>query len=515
MLKKLTINFSIVAGLLAACAQTTAPTTPPANQMQAVKPVLATEPKGDLRIGTGLNLPSSMMVAVGQTGYNMVAYGAGEMLMRLSPQLKLEPWLAETVTPTDASTWQVKLRKGVLFHDGSELKAQDVADSFKRSWENLAGATTFISKDTKVLVSDDYTLLFVTPKPQGNFPFALANWNFVVAKPAVNEISIMTGMYRPVKLEKDQEFTLEHFAKHWQGGGMLKRVIIKKIPDANARMLALQSGDLDMLTNVAPDIAAGLPADIEQRSVGGTRMHFVILNHTKAPFNDKKVREAVSAVVDRAALLKATLNGQGAVAVNLYPPSTGIEQVPAQRTDIEAAKKLLDEAGWSLNNGVREKEGKKLAFTIHTYPGRPELTQMAVVMQSQLKAAGIEVKVDEVKDIAVQIKDGDFQASMFSIGIQADPQYVPGVTLVKGGSFNYGGYSNTNMEALFEQLKIEGDLAKRQSIAKQIQEVVKTDTPNLYLAIPPLITAYKKGKVTGYIQHPDDLYIIHKELGVN
>ena len=67
MLKKLTINFSIVAGLLAACAQTTAPTTPPANQMQAVKPVLATEPKGDLRIGTGLNLPSSMMVAVGQT----------------------------------------------------------------------------------------------------------------------------------------------------------------------------------------------------------------------------------------------------------------------------------------------------------------------------------------------------------------------------------------------------------------------------------------------------------------
>jgi peptide/nickel transport system substrate-binding protein len=396
------------------------------------------------------------------------------------------------------------------------MTAADVAASFQSSWAGLPAASNFITKTTKIAVVDDLTLTFTTPQPQGNLPYALANWNFVIHKPAVNDISIMTGPYRPVRLEKDQSFTLERYAEYWGGAAALDRIVVTKIPDANARALALQSGDLDVLTNVPPDLAAAMPDDIERVSAPGTRMHFMILNHGRAPFNDIAVRRAASFAVDRGALIAATLNGEGAAAVNLYPASVGIPLVPAQTTDQGAAVKALDEAGWVVGaDGVRKKGDDRLAFTLYSYPGRPELTQMAVAMQAQLKTVGFDVKVEEVKDITAQIKDGAFQASMFSIGIQADPQYAPGVTLISTGSFNYGAYKSDEIDALFDKLKTEPDPENRFEIATEMQQIVKNDVPNLYLATPPLITAFKRGRVLNYVHHPDDLYVVTPVLAVS
>jgi peptide/nickel transport system substrate-binding protein len=492
--------------LLAACGD--APIGTPAATSATTK----RQPQGELRIGTGINVPTGLDVTKGSNGYNMVTYGAGETLMRFNHQQKLEPWLAESITSPDATTWQVKLRKGVKFHDGSPMNAQAVADSFKSSWTNLAGATNFISKETQVTVVDDFTLNFKTPTLAGDFPYNAASWNFVIHKPTT-PISTLTGLYKPVKLEKDVEFALEAFDDHWGGSPPFKKLSVKVVVDVNARGLALQSGDLDMLTNMPAEVAKGLPAEIETTSVGGTRMHYVILNNARAPFNDKSVREATALAVDREALSKATLDGKAIPATNAIPSLPGLEVVPAQRTDVNRAKQLLDEAGWKLGaDGVREKDGKKLAFTLYSYPGRAELTQMAVVMQSQLKAVGYNIKVEEVRDITAQIKEGNFDAAFYSAGLAGDPQYMYGVTLIKGALYNYGGYLNLQLDTLYEQLRAEPDVARRQNLSRQIQEIVKADTPNIYLVAPPLITAFKKGVIKGYIPHPNDLYLIDKNI---
>ncbi len=236
------------------------------------------------------------------------------------------------MTRIDPTTWQVRLRQGVTFHDGSEMQAADVAASLRSSWDSLAAAANFLAKETRVDVVDDLTLNLITPQPEGNVPYSLANWNFVIHKAPVNDISILTGMYRPVRLQKDQELALENFPDYWDGVPPLQRLIVRKIPDANARALALQSGDLDMLTNVPPDLARGLPADIEQVSVPGTRLHYMILNHQRTPFDDQRVREAVASGIDRNALLQAALDGQGAVATNMYPvPATSLIRRPFDR----------------------------------------------------------------------------------------------------------------------------------------------------------------------------------------
>ncbi len=489
------------------------PTVTPAADAPTVAPVAIGS--GELRIGTGLSIPTSLIATQGQNGFNMITYGAGETLLRFTPEQQLEPWLAESVERTDARTWTVKLRDGITFHDGSPLNAQAVAESFVSSWSNLPGAATFIPSDTQVLVRDNLTLTFTTPEPLGSFRYSLANWNFVIHKAPVNDISIMTGPYRPVSLVVDQEFVLERFADYWGRSPALERIRVILLPDANARALALQSGDVDIITNVSPDIARNLPADIEQVSVPGMRMHHIILNHTRAPFDDRRVREAASMAIDRESLLQATLDGQGQVAVNLYPASVGIPLVEAQRTDVTRAQTLLDEAGWVPGiDGVRVKDGQRLEVQLYTYPGRAEITQMAVAIQAMLGKVGFAVNVQEVRDIVETLEGGEFQASMFSIGVQSDPLYMPAFTLIEEGRWNYGGYRNDTIEDLVVQLRAEDDPQIRNDLARQVQEQVKSDTPAIYLASPPLITAFRRGSVVGFTPNPNDLYLVTPDLGI-
>lgn len=470
---------------------------------------------GELRIGTGLNVPTSLLATEGTNGFNMVTYGAGETLMRLTPEQELVPWLAEAVERADETTWEVTLRSGVAFHDGTPLTAQAVADSFASSWASLPNAGSFIPVDTQIRVRDELRLSFTTPEPLGNFRYSLANWNFVIHRSPANGVSPMTGPYRPVSLVVDQEFVLERFADYWGGGAALERIRVVRLPDANARALALQSGDIDMLTNVAPEVARGLPPEIAQVSIPGARLHHIILNHTRAPFDEHAVREAASLAIDREALLQATLDGQGEAAVNLYPASLGLPLVEAQRTDRERARALLDEAGWVLGaDGVREKDGRRLEVLLYSYPGRPELTQMAIAIQAMLGEAGFAVAVEEVADVVEMAQGGDFQATMFSVGVQSDPLYMPAIALAEGGSFNYGGYRSEQIEALVAQLRAEDEPAARAELAKEVQEVVRADTPNIYLATPPLITAFREGRVVGFTPSPNDLYLVTPELGL-
>lgn len=511
--------------LLSACSAPAAP-QPPATIADDASPAAPTAPvaataaasaggAGELRIGTGLNVPTSLIATEGTNGFNMVTYGAGETLMRLTPEQELAPWLAESVERTDETTWDVTLRAGVTFHDGTPLTAQAVAESFAGSWAGLPNAVSFIPADTQILIRDELRLSFVTPEPLGNFRYSLANWNFVIHKPPVDGISPMTGPYRPVALVVDQEFVLERFTDYWGGGAALERIRVVRLPDANARALALQSGDIDMLTNVAPEVARGLPPEIEQISIPGARLHHIILNHTRAPFDERAVREAASLAIDREALLLATLDGQGQAAINLYPASLGLPLVEAQRTDLERSRALLDAAGWAVGaDGVRTKDGRRLDVLLYSYPGRPELTQMAVAVQAMLGEVGFAVSVEEVSDVVEMAQGGDFQATMFSVGVQSDPLYMPAISLAEGGSFNYGGYRNAQIETLVAQLRAEDEPAARAELARQVQEVVLADTPSIYLATPPLITAFRQGRVVGFTPNPNDLYLVTPELAL-
>lgn len=120
-------------------------------------------------------------------------------------------------------------------------------------------------------------------------------------------------------------------------------------------------------------------------------------------------------------------------------------------------------------------------------------------------------------NITDAIKDGNFDASMFSINalISGDPQYFYGITLTRDALYNYSKTTVPGADALFAQLRDEPDPAKRQVFSRQMHEAVQGFVPNLYLAAAPWIVAYRKGKVRGFVLHPNDLYLFNTAISVS
>jgi peptide/nickel transport system substrate-binding protein len=515
--RRLLLGASLAAaasGLLAACGAPAPGASPSGGAATAALGGPAARPAqstGELKLAVDGEFPATLDGT--KNAYQLVRLGAAETLTRVTPQSKLVPWLAREVSPVDASTWRVALRPNAKFWDGSPVTAQDVLNAFQANWAAYPAANGLLSKDTQMKVVDATTLDFKTPEPMGNFPNAISAQFFVVHKNGVT----LTGPYKPTNLAVGQELNAEAFADHWDGPPPLAKLSVRLVTDPNARMLALRSGDVDMVYGVPPQAVRGLGGDYSVTTIASGREDYLVLNHRRPPFDDRVVREATALAVDRAALLKVGLTGQGAVASGMFPPDLGLDSVPMQASNAERANQVLDEAGWTMGaDGVRAKGGQRLSFQLLSAPARTEWTAMAVALQAQLKPFGYDIDIEQVKNIGDQLAQSqDFDAAMYSANmlVTGDPLYIFNQTLVKGGPANYGGYTNPQLETILQQLRAEADPTKRQALSRQAQEVVKADVANVYLVVVPFLAATSK-KVSGYTLHPNDLYIVDNQIVV-
>lgn len=270
--------------------------------------------------------------------------GLAETLMRLTPAMRLSPWLAEKVELVSPTTWRITLRANAVFWDGSPVTPETVETSFRRSWAQTPGNKLLLSDATVFAKLDDRTFEMRLPEPQSDFLHVLASSEFEIHKPAGENVSLMTGPYRPVDFKRGETLTLEAFAGHWGGPPPLARIDIRQVLDANTRLLALQAGDIDLVYGLPPALLTGLSAEFGKVLEPTTRIHFLNLNHTRPIFADRAVRRATSLGIDRRALVDTVLVGDGAPLAGILPKSTGLDVVERPATDVAAAR-LLDEAG--------------------------------------------------------------------------------------------------------------------------------------------------------------------------
>lgn len=471
--------------------------------------------RGELKVAVGF---LNATLDPTKDGYAAISHELGETLTRITPDLKLQPWLAESVTAVDPLTWRVSLRKNAQFWDGSPVTASDVAASFHRDWDTQPAANALIPKDTQVTAIDSSTLEFKTAAPVAALPNNLAAFYFVVHKPGnkPNEF-LMTGPYRPTSFQPGTELDLEAFPGHWAGPPPLAKISIKLVTDIQARILAVQAGDVDVTYGLAPQDVASLSGDVQSVFTPSVRTSVLALNTTRPPFDDVRVRMATSFAIDRASLNQATLDGKGTPVTDLFPPSTGVPGVGAQTTDVKKAAQLLDDAGWKMgSDGVRAKDGNRLAFTLITYAGYGNLTGQAVAVSGQLRPLGYDVKVQTLQDYDSPARGPDFVALLvgFNVLPTGDPSYILNNMLSETGSFDYSRYSNPQVEALIQQLRVETGGTKRDALVKQIEAYFGTDVPYVVLVSPPQVAAYRKNRVQNFVLHPNDLYVLNRELGV-
>jgi len=448
-------------------------------------------------------------------------------LVTRDPDMRVVPELAESFTQVSPTVYNFAIRKGVKFHDGSEMTAEDVKFTLDRiTVENAMGGQTsprqsLMGPVESVEVVDGDTVRINLSEPWPILPAMLPNQQIVskafVEKVGNDGVAIQTngtGPFRLVDWRKGDSIILERFEDYYGGSpdiepvgkACVERAIFKFIPETASRVAALLAGDVDIINELPPfsidQVKASGNADV--MTVNGTRSFFIALNNKGEIFDDVKVRQAVAHAIDRDLIIDRILGGN-AVAINgiLSPDAFGFKEGLADYSyDPDKAKALLAEAGYP--------EGIDVTLDVE---GAFKDTAEAVA--SLLTRAGIRTTVQVGEGAQVNAKwrsheepkQGDMFFTSWGNG-SLDPYdiFIPTHRTKDRG--NTAGYANADLDSLLDQASVELDAEKRAALYHQAQDIISADLPYVYLWLPQDIYGVSK-RLSGWKPSADSRINLH------
>lgn len=409
-----------------------------------------------------------------------------EGLVKLDDNNEPVASLAEKFEQPDPSTYVFTLKQGVKFHNGEELKASDVVFSLKRAVTSSFVKHLFGTIDeSSIKALDDYTVEFKMKEPYSGIIYALCHpGGFIVNEKAVAEAGenyasnpVGTGPMKFVSWSKANEMVMERFEDYHGEKPVYQKLVYRVIPEPTNRLIELESGGVDM----AYDIASNDISKIEDnqdlqlfRSLdyGTTYLGF---NCEKAPFDNPKVREAISYAIDLEGTIKAVWLGVGKAAPGPVPEklaySISGEKQPKTR-DVEKAKQLLKEAGFE--NGFS---------TTLTTNERKERVEMATVLKEQLAEVGIDMSINVLEwskynEVLINAEQDMFMIAWIADSPDPDTFIYPCFhSSAKGEGGNYAYYTNTELDKLLDEARITPNGDARAELYRQVQELIIADNP--------------------------------------
>lgn len=446
---------------------------------------------------------------------------------------EIEPALAEKWEASeDGLTWTFYLKQGVKFHDGTDFNADAVVFNFNR-WmdkENpyhqgdfpyygymfggYKGDEGHVIKE--VVAKDPYTVEIQLNKPQGPFLNNIAMTAFAIASPDAikkygdkfGENPVGTGPFVFKQWIRNDKIVLEKNPNYWvQGYPLLNQLIFKSIPDNQARFTALQSGDIDMMDGVNPDdvTLAEKNADLQVWLRPSMNVGYLAFNTEKPPFDNVKVRQALSMAVNKQALINAFYNGLAEPAKNPMPPSLWgyNDAVQDYAYNLDEAKKLLAEAGYP--DGFTT----DLWYMPVPRPYIPQGKKIAEAMQAEFEKIGVKTNLVTEEWATYLEKTGKGEHSMALLGWtgdNGDPDNFLYVLLDKDNAKapdagNISFYKNDQLHEILIKAQQSSDVNERTELYKQAQEIIHNDAPWVPLvhSTPPLLG---KKNIVGFNPHP-------------
>ena len=281
---------------------------------------------------------------------------------------RLSPALATAWRQTSPTAWEIDLRSGVRFHDGTEMTAEDVAFSFGPQRMRTAGLPSqgisrqFFSTISAVEPVSRYTLRIALTMPDPLLEHRLAGWGAQIICKAAFERSgdwdrwglmpIATGPYRVETVRTGEFIRLVAHDDYWGGRPPYRSLTFRVLPEGAARLSALAAGDVHIMTEVAPDQIAGIRSVPGLDVVGGAVNNVRVLNFGTlgGPLADVRLRRALSLAIDRELLVQALLGGLVQVPVGYQWPAYGdmfVADFPRPRHDPVLARQLLQQIGYA------------------------------------------------------------------------------------------------------------------------------------------------------------------------
>jgi peptide/nickel transport system substrate-binding protein len=433
----------------------------------------------------------------------MLAQNVYESLTSVDESGTVIPQLATswTVSP-DGLTYTFTLARGVKFHDGTDFDAEDVLFSFNRA--RAEGSTnprrqTF-APITDISAPDPYTVTITLKEPSAFFLFDLAQGTASIVNPEAVEANattpIGTGAYRFDSWTRGDRLRLVKNPDHRDAAAVQVDVVeFRFIADPAAATAAMLTGEIDAFPGFpAPELLEQFEADPRFNVVVGSTEGEVILamNNGKAPFNDIRVRRAVSHAIDRAAIIDGAMYGKAVPIGSFYPPHgpAYVDLTGLYPHDTARARALFEEAGVLGQT-----------FTLRV-PPFPYATRSAEIIQAQLGAAGVDVKVEGV-EWGFWLEEV-FRNRNYDMTIIAHTSPNDMGNFARGPSYFYG-YDDPEFVALWNRISTTVDDEARYELLRQGQRHIAERAVHGFLFQLPALGVYRKG-VSGFWSSSPVLY---------
>jgi peptide/nickel transport system substrate-binding protein len=451
--------------------------------------------------------------------FHLSGTGVCESLVKIDFDGRLVPNLAVSWQRTDKTTWEFKLRPGVVFQNGQPFNAQAVVAALN----HIRGVPTLprgftSSTITSVTAAEDSTVVIRTGAPDVLLPNRLSSVNTCILAPAAYKAGAEpspfgTGTGPFILKEANQDsLRLVKNARYWGGSVHLDEVEWLLVPDGVVRAGMVRTGEADIADNVPISQVPILDKDtrvvvikqLAPRTVG------LYLNLGRRPFTDVRVRKAIQYAIDKKAIVSTILEGIGQPAVGPFTPvekawlNSGLRGYPY---DPQRARALLAEAGYKPGD---------LKFALLTYPSRSELPPIAEAIQKMLKDVGIVADLQVKPLVDDDALAGKFETLLLSRGHLLDV-YDPEGFLTADysckGTYNLSHYCSPVVDGLLAQSR-DANAQTRYNLYRQIQSIiVDEDAVTVFVNHSVTLAAYGK-HVLNYRVHPLHQYTVTAAMDI-
>lgn len=393
----------------------------------------------------------------------------------------------------DGLTWTFTLRDNVVWHDGKPFSSADVKFTFDQiaDQKNNSVERSNFADVTSVEAPTPNTVVFKLKSPLASLPVIAAvgivpkhileGQDIPKAADFNTKMPIGTGPYKVKNIVPGSQVELVAHEQYFRGRPNFDTVIFKIVPDVNTRVAQLKAGELDYVGIEPVNLSAVQnEKNLKVDTIVSPEINLLNINHQNPLFTDKRVNQALEYALDRKGILENVAMGKGTLAPGPLPSALKYwydTSITARPYDVEKAKSLLAEAGWTPGpDGVLQKDGKKFSFTIMLDKGSAVRDQLAVLAQQYWKRVGMEVAIESVERSVYgdRLRSHEFEATVTNRPSSWDPDNQRRFYLCSAGS-NFGLYCNQQADELLKKGVAEMDPAKRKEIYNQYQKVVFDD----------------------------------------
>ena len=408
--------------------------------------------------------------------------------------------LAESYKQLSDTEWQFNLRKGVKFHDGSEMTAEDVKFSLDRA-KNSAVVASKMNGVKEVQIVDDYTIKIILESPNMAFLYNLFHTGCsILPKKLVEEQGedeffkhpVGTGPYKFESWSAGEEIVMTRFDDYYDydDSNPNKTLTFRVMPESSSRMIALESGEVDIVDYIAPVDVEKVSSNSELELLQNTGLDFIFLglNCSMKPFDNVKVRQALAYAINKDDVVTGVLEGLGQPATTVVGPTIAYyyDGMDTHQYNLEKAKELLAEAGYP--------DG----FTMELVVRDDDTLRTAQILQNNFAQINVTVDIKQLEyaTYTETCADGRAQAYLGSHANAGDtdnslrPLFY---STKEQGTKNWHKYSNPEVDAKIDEANQTSDTSKREELYKELQTILVDECPIIPIYSQTINIGVRKG----------------------